>query len=245
MTDETDHSNPLANARWEQFAQRVAVGQTQADSYRQIYPASLKWKNETVWSRASELAKKGKVAGRVRALQANAAERAEIDAADVLSELAKIGFASIENYVEFGENGEPEIDLSKLTKDQWAAIAEVVTETNWVGSGENKVPKTKVRLKFYDKRLALVDIGKHLGMFPTRTELSGPDGQPLGGLVANEPLSQTAEWLAKVLAEMPDRPPQKLLATNQNDYVTPDDANGVEEADENEEHPQSPWERIR
>ena len=37
----------------------------------------------------------------------------------------------------------------------------------------------RVKFKLADKRAALVDIGRHLGMFPNRTELSGPGGGPI------------------------------------------------------------------
>ena len=37
----------------------------------------------------------------------------------------------------------------------------------------------KLKLKLADKRGALVDIGRHLGMFPSRHEHTGKDGGPI------------------------------------------------------------------
>jgi phage terminase small subunit len=36
-----------------------------------------------------------------------------------------------------------------------------------------------VKFKLADKRAALVDIGKHLGMFVDRTEITGKDAAPI------------------------------------------------------------------
>ena len=34
----------------EKFAQEVASGKSQADAYREAYPKSKKWKDETLWA---------------------------------------------------------------------------------------------------------------------------------------------------------------------------------------------------
>lgn len=62
--------------RREKFAQGVASGLSLAESYRRANPRSLKWKDKTVWSRASELMADSKVSGRIKELQAEAAKNA-------------------------------------------------------------------------------------------------------------------------------------------------------------------------
>ena len=47
----------LENARHEKFAQELSLGTTQRKAYRVAFPSSLKWKDETVDSKASALAK--------------------------------------------------------------------------------------------------------------------------------------------------------------------------------------------
>lgn len=73
----------------EKFAQGVATGKTQADAYREANPNCVerKWKDETIWKRASEWMGSGEVAGRVAELRAGAAERNKITVDDLISEL--------------------------------------------------------------------------------------------------------------------------------------------------------------
>ena len=40
--------SPLKNSRHEKFAVLVANGKTQADAYREVYPSSRGWKDESV-----------------------------------------------------------------------------------------------------------------------------------------------------------------------------------------------------
>jgi phage terminase small subunit len=55
----------------------VLNGGDRYKAYRKAYPHSVKWKDKTVWSRASELFADGEVQGRVEELQAKAREIAE------------------------------------------------------------------------------------------------------------------------------------------------------------------------
>lgn len=73
----------------EKFAQGVAAGKTQADAYREANPNCVerKWKDETIWSKASEWMADGKVAERVDELKAGAAERHKITVDDLIGEL--------------------------------------------------------------------------------------------------------------------------------------------------------------
>jgi hypothetical protein len=88
----------------------------------------------------------------------------------IVAELIKIGFSNMLDYVRISADGLPYCDFSAITRDQAAAIQEVNVE---VGSaveynekGERTaVPVRKVRFKLADKRAALIDMGKHLGMF--------------------------------------------------------------------------------
>lgn len=105
--------------------------------------------------------------------------RTEITADRVLRELALLGFANMEDYVRIGTNGDPYIDLSKLTREQAAALSEIAVDDYVEGRGKNARDVRKVRIKFHDKKGALVDIGKHLGMFKERVEHTGKDGGPI------------------------------------------------------------------
>lgn len=54
----------------ENYCQEVASGKSQAASYRIAYPKSQKWKDATVWRKASLLMAHGEVSARVSELRA-------------------------------------------------------------------------------------------------------------------------------------------------------------------------------
>lgn len=124
-----------------------------------------------------ELLGKTWVAEAIAAKMAAREKRTEITQDKVLRELAKIGFADIRNAVRWGnteiripdeEGAEPvayhglELKASAEIDDDTAAAIAEVSQT-----------KDGLKVKFHDKRAALVDIGKHLGMFIEKVEHSG------------------------------------------------------------------------
>jgi phage terminase small subunit len=114
---------------------------------------------------------------------AKRAARTEITSDRVLNELAKIGFANMADYVQI-VGGEPVIDLSSMTRDQAAAINEVTVEDFKDGRGEDARDVRRVKFKLSDKRAALVDIGKHLGMFKDKDD-DGKDAPTVVQVVVN------------------------------------------------------------
>jgi len=98
-------------------------------------------------------------------------KRTEITADMVLKELALLGFANMKDYIKISKDGDPFIDLSDLTREQAAAISETMVEDYYEGRGEDARQVRKVKIKFHDKKGALVDIGKHLGMFVDKSEV--------------------------------------------------------------------------
>ena len=118
-----------------------------------------------------KLRRKPDIAARIRELMDRAALRAEVTAERVLRELALIGFANMKDYARIGEDGDPYLDFSGLTRDQAAAIVEMIVEDFKDGRGKDARDVRRVRFKLADKKGALVDIGRHLGMFRDRTVL--------------------------------------------------------------------------
>jgi phage terminase small subunit len=112
----------------------------------------------------------------IEAAQLERSKRTEITADRVLSELGKLGFSNMMDYMRIGSNGDPFTDFSAITRDQAAAIAEVTVEDFKDGRGEDARDVRKIRFKLTDKRAALVDLGRHLGMFKDRIEHTGKDG---------------------------------------------------------------------
>lgn len=121
------------------------------------------------------------VAAAITKAQEKRSTRTGITQDRVLAELAKIGFADIRKAVRWGrspidktsENADPNglgifpvelVPSEEMDDDTAAAVAEV------------SLTQTGVKIKMYDKRAALVDIGKHLGMF------GGKDGDDDDGV---------------------------------------------------------------
>lgn len=87
----------------------------------------------------------------------------------IISELAKIGFANMGHYIRVVD-GDPVVDLSNCTPEQLAAVGEVTVEDFLDGRGDNAREVRKVKFKLLDKKGALVDLGRHLGMFVDKVE---------------------------------------------------------------------------
>ena len=157
----------LKDVRKEAFALAVARGSQQSAAYAEVWRGNRK--KTTLAVVASSLAHEPAVANRIAEIQMQIATRTEITAQRVLEELAKIGFASYGDFLKLDENGRTTVDVASLTKDQLAVISEMEINTSEDG-------KQRIKVKLHDKRAALMDIGKHLGMFREKIEISGPNG---------------------------------------------------------------------
>lgn len=120
---------------------------------------------------ASYLLRKPKIKRAVAAARDIRAERTQITQDRVLEELALIAFADMAEFVDWSDAGIAVRSRERLSEGQTRAIAEV--SGNVTGTGGT------VKVKLHDKRGALVDIGKHLGMFKSLHEHTGPDGKPI------------------------------------------------------------------
>ena len=164
----------LVNPRHELFAQELASGKSEIASYTLAgYSGSR--------SSATRLAKDASICERVsEILQARADRELEarehaivttgITKARVITELAKIGFANMQDYMKVGPSGDPVLDFSAITRDQAAALVEVTVEDFRDGRGDDARDVRRVKFKLADKKGALVDIGRELGMFINRSE---------------------------------------------------------------------------
>lgn len=119
------------------------------------------------------------IASAITSAQGKLSEKTGITAERVLNELALLGFANMKDYIRIGPDGDPYTSFEGLTRDQAAAIGELTVEDFKDGRGEDARDVRRVRFKMSDKRSALVDIGKHLGMFKEKVEHTGPDGGPI------------------------------------------------------------------
>jgi phage terminase small subunit len=146
-----------------------------------------------------------KTADRRRRMKAAATARAvarlAINKEHVLSELAKLAFSNMADYIEIAADGQPTLDFSALTRDQAAAIHELVVETRTEERDDGPpIIITKVKFKLADKRGPLTDLGKHLGLFKDRVEHSGPDGGPVEVKQVSD--IEAARWIGRLLSKV-------------------------------------------
>ena len=113
----------------------------------------------------ARLARTPEVAAAIAAAMAERSRRTGITADAVLAELARIGFSNMLDYMRVGETGELVVDLSTLDRDKAAAIAEITVEDLKDSRRADAGERQRIRFKLLDKRGALVDLGKHLGVF--------------------------------------------------------------------------------
>jgi len=112
------------------------------------------------------------------------AGKLEITADRVLQELAKMGFSNMEDYMTMTEDGEAFVDLSKLTRDQAAAIQEITVDSYFdtsLGDGEEEKGKTvkKIKIKLCDKKGNLELLGKNLKLWTDKVDLGGQEDNPV------------------------------------------------------------------
>ncbi len=99
---------------------------------------------------------------------AERSQRTEITQDQVLKELALIGFANAGDYFDWGPDGVSLLNKGDLTEAQRSVVAEV-WQTVTPGGGT-------IRLKLHDKQAALVNLGRHLGLFTDNLKVNGLEG---------------------------------------------------------------------
>jgi phage terminase small subunit len=110
------------------------------------------------------------VRARIAFLQRSTINGLEVSAENVVRELAKLGFSNMEDYMKVQPDGSAVVALGETTRDQRAAIQELTMDEYTDGRGDNAREVKRVRLKLADKRAALVDLGRHMGIFAKDNE---------------------------------------------------------------------------
>lgn len=157
---------------------------------------------KTAGSQAFDLLKKPEIQAYMAKRQADLEKRTEITQDRVLAELAKIGFSDIRKAVKWGDG--------IAVKDSESGAVEIVNGIALIGSEQideataasiSEVSQTAqgLKIKMHDKRAALVDIGRHLGMFKDKVEVTGKDGGPI------QQTTVTPEQLAEAVRNVRDK----------------------------------------
>jgi len=103
-------------------------------------------------------------------LRKESMRRVKVDADRVIRELAKLGFANMQDYITIDEDGNPHINLKGLKRSKAAAIQEITVDEYMDGRAEEARPVKRTRFKLHDKRGPLEDLGKNLGIFEKDNE---------------------------------------------------------------------------
>jgi phage terminase small subunit len=172
------------------FCQNLAKGMSDTDAYERAGYVRDD-------GNACHLSQKPHIRARVQELMEKAGKRAEITAARVLQEMAKLAFYNPADYIKIDEDGSAIVDLSKLDRDQAAAITEVISERGEDG-------KVKTRIKLADKKAALVELGRHFGLWIERVEHGRPGDF--------SDIQSTEELIEKIRTELGPDDADALLA---------------------------------
>ena len=110
-----------------------------------------------------------KIAPRIAEIQAGHRKRHEVTVDRILAELARIGFSDIRKVVkwglkELGKSGDSPSGEMKFTNVAIVSSDEIDNDTA-AAIAEVSQTRDGIKVKLYDKRAALVDMGKHLGLF--------------------------------------------------------------------------------
>ncbi len=189
----------LRNPRHERFAQELAAGKSAAEAYSAAGYRANTGNASTLRAQQSISKRVDEILAERESIAAQATERAiertAITKERVLNELAKLGFANMLDYMHVGPSGDPVLNFADLTRDQAAALVEVTVEDFVDGRGEDARNVRRVKFKLADKRGALVDIGKEIGMFISRAEVKVEDLRE----------TNDHDWVAQLLAQRRSR----------------------------------------
>jgi len=140
----------------EAFAVAVAAGASLSDAYRKAYPRALKWKQEHVHVKASEMASSAKVQRRISALRAAAEKVSTLEAARVLDEIAKLAHSDVSGIMHPDGRVKLPHELDDATR---AAVASFEIDA----SG-------RIKYRFWDKNAALEKAAKYFGLYEKDNE---------------------------------------------------------------------------
>ena len=159
----------------------IENGGNASAAYRVAYDASGST-DKSVHESACKVLANAKVASRISELQAKIAQKHGVTVDRIVGELATLGFSNMQDFMTIDESGVPRLNFKGMSRDKASAISEMTVE-EFTAKGEDGESSSagvrKVKFKLYDKRAALVDLGKHLGMFKDIVEHTGKNGAPI------------------------------------------------------------------
>ena len=123
---------------------------------------------KTANEQGSQLLANLSVAEAIKSAMDARSERTEITQDMVLRELAKIGFSDLRRMFSNGNL----IAIDALDDDTAACLSSIEVVTKNVPGGETGEVEHVAKIKVWDKQAALVNIGRHLGMFTDKVVMN-------------------------------------------------------------------------
>lgn len=145
------------------FADEYLIDLNATRAYKVAYP-SVK-KDETAAVNGSKLLRNTKVADYISRRMEERQKRTEVTQDMVVQELAAIAFAKATDYAEVSGGYVAVRPTTELSDRQISAIAGIKEGANGI------------EIKLNDKEKALELLGRHLGMFRDKVEVSGLNGE--------------------------------------------------------------------
>lgn len=156
-----------ATPRWKLFAREYCTDQNATRAAK-----TVGYSEHSASEQASRLLTKGNVKAEIDRILAERAKKLDISAEKVLGELSKLAFSNMLDYIKI-QDGDAYVDLSAMTREQAAAMQEIIVEEYAEGRGEDKRDVKRTKFKLAEKRGALELLGKHLKLFTDRNEITG------------------------------------------------------------------------
>lgn len=171
--------------KMEHFCVEFAIGGIASDAYRRAYSA-VSMQDSTVHECASRLLADRKVAARVAELKGRIAQRLQLEfdvkVENVVSELKTLAFFDPRGLFRNGEL----IPFDELPPEVAKAIVSYDVDALYSGTGKDRVRiGSTIKVRWADKRAALVDLGKYLGMFKDKEQTPPVDS-----------LKEFVDWLS-------------------------------------------------
>lgn len=177
----------LENKKHEMFCQEYLIDLNATQAYIRVYGA----KATSAATNGNELLRNTEIDSRIKELLADRSKRTGINADRVIRELARVAFV---NPLELIDTENATIKKG-VTDDDKAAILSVKVKKIPTKNGEG----VEREIKLCDKLKAMELLGKHLGMYTDKQEISGPNGSPIQTQAVDfDPATLSDEELAKV-----------------------------------------------
>lgn len=141
---------------------------------------------KTAYRTGADNLRKPQIAAAIQEAQEARAERTRITQDRVAEEIAKLAFSNMLDYMTVTSDGYAVVDLSALTRGQAAAITELQVDEYVEGRDDDARLVKRIKFKLTDKKGALELLGKHLGMFTDRVDVT-TGGQPFKAYVGFDP----------------------------------------------------------